>query len=318
MVCVNRLFFDYWFLITNLCLFYINPQAILIVWRSMRKLTWTPGRRPGGLRHEDVSFRIISYIKIFRMQARDNWTAHIRFYEELNDYLPENYQKKSFEIPLSGNSFLKEIIESLGIPISEVDLILVNGQSVNLEYRINPGDMVSVYPVFESMDISSVSRIREKQLRETRFVLDDHLGKLARYLRMLGYSSYYDNKFTDEEIITLAERERCIILTRDKELLKHKSITHGYFVRSNKAVEQLIEVLSRLDLKRSIRPFRICLKCNEKIIPVSKDEIQNRLDVNTKIFYNEFYSCSGCGRIYWKGSHYERMVRFIKALGLDV
>lgn len=236
----------------------------------------------------------------------------IRFYEELNDFLPHNRRKKAFLFKFSGIRSVKDIIEAIGVPHTEVDLILVNYRPVSFDFHPGNDDYISVYPVFESLDISSINRLRPKPLREVRFVLDVHLGTLAKYLRMLGFDSLYRNNFKDEEIIEISLSEQRIILTRDRPLLKNGQVTHGYFVRSIQPRKQLQEVILRFDLKTTIRPFGRCMECNGVIESVKKSEIAGQLYSNTKKFFDEFYRCMDCRKIYWKGSHYERMQRLIK------
>ena len=164
---------------------------------------------------------------------------HIRFYAELNDFLPQYQKKLSFKHTFNGNMSIKDMIESIGVPHTEVDLILVNGKSVYFTFRPKNQDQISVYPIFESMDITDINRLRPKPLRKTKFILDVHLGKLAKYLRMIGFDALYENNYNDPFIIKTAQTERRIILTRDLGILKNKLVTHGYFIRSIKPKEQL-------------------------------------------------------------------------------
>ncbi len=241
-------------------------------------------------------------------------TIHLRFYEELSDLLPEGKRKKRFEHKFFGNPSVKDIIESLGIPHSEVDMILVNGKPVNFSYIIKSGDDVSVYPEFESLDISGVQHLREEPLRIPKFVLDVHLGKLARYLRMLGFDSVYKNNYTEGEIIKISLNEKRTILTKDKEILKRKEITHGCYVRSIYPKIQLKEIVERFDLKRSIKEFSRCMECNTVLKPAEKVKFTGSLPQKVKEFQNEFYICEGCNKIYWSGSHYERMKKIISEI----
>lgn len=238
----------------------------------------------------------------------------IRFYEELNEFLLPRVRRKTFEHKVNGNTTIKDVIESLGVPHTEIDLILANGESVDFTYVPENGDRISVYPVFESLDISEVTHLRPEPLRNTKFILDVHLGKLARKLRMIGFDTLYRNDFDDDEIIKIGLEEKRIILTRDVGILKNKSVTHGYFVKSQQPAKQLEEVIGRFDLRSQIRPLSRCIECNGKIIPVGKDEIIHRLQPRTREHFNEFFQCTGCGKIYWEGSHYDKIVAKINAL----
>jgi hypothetical protein len=235
-------------------------------------------------------------------------TVLFRFYQELNDFLPPEKRKQSFQFRFTGNPAVKDSIESLGVPHTEVDLILVNGRSVDFYYQLQDGDRIAVYPVFESIDIREITRLRPYPLRETKFILDVHLGALARMLRMLGFDSKYENSYKDPQIVDIALAEGRIILTRDRGLLKRRRVTHGYCVRSDDPDSQVQEIVKRFDLYASIQPLARCIACNGLIYPVSKDEVKDRLKPKTKEFYRHFYRCSGCGKIYWKGSHFRNIL----------
>lgn len=237
-----------------------------------------------------------------------------RFYEELNDFLPSYRRKTSFSFSFLGNPSVKHAIEELGVPHVEVDMILVNGNSVDFSYRLKKGDQVSVYPVFESFDISNVQRLRAKPLRNPMFILDVHLGRLSKYLRLLGIDTLFEKNLNDRQIINKSLSEHRIILTRDRGLLKNRTVTHGYWIRSSKPTEQLTEVLKRLDLKSGLHPFTRCLECNGVLADVQKEKIMNLILPKTQNFYMEFKKCTNCGRIYWEGSHYEKMKKFIQTV----
>jgi hypothetical protein len=233
--------------------------------------------------------------------------AWFRFYEELNDFLPSARKKQSFSCSFSSNPSVKDIIESLGVPHTEIDLILVNGSSVDFTYKLMNEDNVSVYPVFESIDISELQHLRPTPLRYPKFILDVHLGKLSRYLRLCGFDALYDKDYNDKEIIDISTSDRRIILTRDKGLLKNKQVTHGYWIRSTRSDEQLFEVIKRFDLKNILKPFTRCLECNKILQDVNKEAIADSLMPKTRKYYSDFKKCPGCNRIFWEGSHYEKM-----------
>lgn len=241
-------------------------------------------------------------------------TLTIRFYEELNDFLPKKKKKQAFQVTFSGRQTVKDIIEAQGVPHAEVDLVLTNGISVDFGYIVNPGDIISVYPVFETLDISSVTRLRKKPLRNPKFILDVHLGRLVKYLRLLGFDTIYRNDFTDNEIIETAATEDRIILTRDVGILKRNEVNKGYWIRNQDPKEQVKEVVKRFDLYRHVEPFKHCLECNGLISKVSKESIQDRLLPGTRKYYDTFYQCPDCQRIYWEGSHYQRMLKTIREI----
>lgn len=240
--------------------------------------------------------------------------AQFRFYEELNDFLLTNEHKRPLNYTFKGNPAIKDAIEAIGVPHTEVDLILVNGASVNFQYQLQDGDRVAVYPMFEALDISSISKVRTIPLRQPKFILDVHLGKLNRLLRMLGFDCEYHNTAADAEIIKQALTEHRIILTRDKMLLKNKTVSHGYWLRATDPWQQLTEVLNRFDLVNKIKPFSRCISCNGDIQKVNKQAVIHHLPPKTKQYYNDFYQCQACHKIYWQGSHYDKMLRLIKEL----
>lgn len=244
--------------------------------------------------------------------------ATLRFYEELNDFLPPRDRKHDITVSFTQRNSIKDLIESLGVPHTEIDLILVNQTPVDFSYIVRDRDRISVYPVFESLDISSLNRLRPAPLRRTRFVLDTHLGKLAKYLRMLGFDTLYDNRYTDHELADLASSgERRILLTRDVGLLKYKQITHGYFVRETTPRRQVRKILDRFDLRNSLSPFRLCVNCNGILDKLDKEGARERVPAGIYRRMDKFVICRDCRRVYWKGSHYDRMMRFIEALVND-
>ncbi len=240
-------------------------------------------------------------------------TATFRFYEELNDFLPRQLRKISFPHPFSGRPAIKDSIEALGVPHTEIDLILANGVSVGFDYHVGDGDRIAVYPVFESIDITPIIRLRPRPLRRTRFVLDVQLAKLARLLRMLGFDALHQPSWTHAELIA-AERQGRIILTRHRGILKNSRVARGYWIRATQPAEQVREVLHRFDLGHQITPFQRCMPCNGIMEPIAKEQVLERLPEKTKAHYNEFYICICCQRIYWKGSHYARMKPFVDEL----
>lgn len=230
-----------------------------------------------------------------------------RFYAELNDFLPPERRQVAFICALAGPGSVKDAIEALGVPHIELDLILVNGESVDFGYRLADGDRVAAYPVFETLDITPLLRVRPEPLRRLRFVLDTHLGRLARYLRLLGFDAFYANDADDATLATLAAAEGRILLTRDRGLLKRSQVTRGYCLRSTNSRAQLREVAQRFDLAAAARPFTRCLACNGDLLPVPAAEVHHLLPEHTRQTYDEFGRCAACGRLYWQGAHYERM-----------
>jgi len=240
--------------------------------------------------------------------------AVFRFYEELNDFLPKARKKISFEYAFHGRPSVKDAIEAIGVPHTEVDLIVVEGRSIGFDYQLRDGDRIAVYPAFETVDISPITRLKARPLRETRFVADVHLGKLARLLRMMGFDTLYRRDFEDADIVARSIEERRIILTRDRGILKYKFVTHGHCVRSTQPREQAREILERFDLRARIKPFARCMLCNGRIVEVAREDVGDNLFPRTAVDFDDFRRCESCGKIYWRGSHYDKMKELIDTL----
>ena len=244
-------------------------------------------------------------------------TAHFRFYEELNDFLPAEKRKNSFDHCFKERASIKDMIEALGIPHTEVDLILVNDESVDFSYIVQDEDRISVYPVFESLDIRQISRVRPEPLRQVKFILDVHLGKLARILRMLGFDTLYQKDRSPSEILFISLAEKRIILSKSRNLLKRKKVTHGFCLNSSDPEMQARLVLKRFDLLESINPLSRCLECNSLLEGISRDEVSGKVPREVYEAMDEFKYCRQCSRVYWNGSHYQKMRERIKKLTID-
>ena len=246
------------------------------------------------------------------MSGKSTITIWVRFYEELNDFLRKSRRKTRFTRIYRHNTSLKDCIESCGVPHTEVDLILVNGISADFDQLINSGDDISVYPVFESLDISGVTRLMGRPLRDLRFVADVHLGALAKKLRLLGFDTEFSNNASTEALLESVTGEKRVLLTRNRKLLMRRVVNRGLFIRSNDPEEQCAEVVHRFDLTRSIKPFTRCMVCNSHLAPVPKEEVLPRLEPLTKKHFFDFSGCTGCGKVYWRGSHYGKLEAFLE------
>jgi uncharacterized protein len=238
----------------------------------------------------------------------------VRFYAELNDFLRPAQRQRELEFPIKGQMTVKGVIESLGVPHSAVDLVVVNGKPAGFSYVLKKGDYVSVYPEFEAFDISGISKNRKKSLRSSRFILDAHLGKLAKKLRLLGFDSLFAREISDDEIIDQAHAERRIILTRDRDLLKSEKVDHGYYIRATDTDGQLKEIIVKFDLWSQFDPFARCLICNGELEKADISEVRGQINQETASIFSEFFRCSSCKKIYWEGSHYESMKGYIENL----
>ena len=242
--------------------------------------------------------------------------VYIHFHGALNDFLKPDRRDTGFDHELMEARSVKDLAESIGVPHTEIDLIMVNAKSVDFDYLVQGGDQINLYPVMkpsltQSLNITPLKHCQPAPLAIPRFVLDVHLGRLAAYLRMLGFDTLYRNDFDDPDLANISADDQRILLSCDRQLLMRKQVDHGYFVRSRQPQQQLLEILSRFNLYNKQKPFTRCIHCNGKVSPVNKQEIEDLLLAKTKKYYNDFFQCESCKKIYWKGSHYLKMQTMI-------
>ena len=231
--------------------------------------------------------------------------ATFLFSGRLNDFLPRDLKGLPIPIRFRERQSVKHLAESLGVPHPEIGRVQVNGRDEPLNVITLDQDYVEIHP------------IPDGYTGEPRFVLDNHLGRLAAYLRMLGFDCLYWNDADDTKLAETAQEEARILLSRDRRLLMRKSVTNGYCLRSLDPPEQLTEIVRRFDLASRAQPFHRCLRCNHLLEPVRKQEILDRLEPLTKQYFDEFHICPACGQIYWKGSHYERMQALVEKIARE-
>lgn len=231
----------------------------------------------------------------------------IRFYQSLNDFIAPVLSATEIIHNLERKASVKDMIESFNVPHPEVELILVNGIAVNFSYIVQDGDSIQVYPAGENPDARPLLPLRPELSRPPVFVVDANLGKLARYLRLLGFDCLYRNDFGDAAVAMIASEQQRTVLTRDRSLLQRRIITHGYFVRADMPKIQTREVLKRFDLYSSIKPLTCCTHCNGKLAEIGKQKIEHYLEPLTRKYYEKFLICLECDQIYWQGGHYVRI-----------
>jgi uncharacterized protein with PIN domain len=244
-------------------------------------------------------------------------TAIFRFYARLNDFLPAERRGQAFSCSCAHAATTKHMIEALGVPHTEVALVMVNGQSVGLHRPIEDGDRIAVYPKFERLDISSLAPMQPLPNGRPRFVAEAHLGGLARLLRMAGFDTLYDNSYEDAAMVELANREGRVLLTRDRALLMHRAVTHGCYVHALKPEAQLRELYERLDLAACARPFSLCMSCNAPLRAIDKQAVLDRLPPRVLERHERFLTCDCCARVYWEGSHWQDMRALLDSLSVS-
>jgi hypothetical protein len=233
-----------------------------------------------------------------------------RFYAQLNDFLPAHWRYGRFAYTLRAPASIKDVIEALGVPHPEVDVVTVNGEATDFTYRVREGDHVCVYPVFRKLDLNGLPRVGSDPPRPVRFALDVHLRKLASLLRLAGFDAVL---LTDDaELAEVSAREGRVALTRDVGVLKRSIVRHASWIRNTDPELQLAEVLERYALLNSMTPFVRCMECNTLLVPVDADSVAARLPPDTRACFDHFHRCPGCDRIYWRGSHYDRLVRVLE------
>lgn len=232
-------------------------------------------------------------------------TPCIYLYFDVNySYFLKN--KLNLVYPLTRRASIKDILEAIGIPHPEVGSIFKNSEEVDFTYIPQVNDKFNIFYHKLPVDFSQSSRLRPARLGEFKFICDVNVGKLALLLRMLGYDTYYHSFLEDEKIAFWASVEKRIVLTKDINLLKRKQVHFGYLVRAIDPDEQLKEVSKVFGLKPQ-RVFKRCLLCNALLKPIAKKDIVHLLEPKTKKYFNKFYFCFNCKKIYWPGSHLERM-----------
>lgn len=235
--------------------------------------------------------------------------ATFRFYDELNDFLPADRKHREIAFQYVVPPTVKDAMESLGVPHVEVELILVNGGPVGFEYRLADGDRVGVYSACERLDIGSAACLRPRYQAPhgATFVADVHLRKLSRLLRLLGFDTAWSTTATDSELARTSAAEGRILLTRDRQLLKRRSIAHGTWIRSTDAIEQVCEVIRRFELRDRVTPFSRCIVCNGVLQSVDRSAVSERIPPRTAGWLNEYSECSDCRKLYWRGTHIARL-----------
>ena len=233
--------------------------------------------------------------------------ALFRFHDELGELLAAERRGRAFAIPIDRARSVKDAIESVGVPHTEVDLVVVDGAAVGLGHLLRGGEAVEVHPRLDSALFPGAAALKPPMAGAPLFVADTHLGKLARHLRMAGFDCAWDNAWDDDEIAAIAGVRAAAILTRDKGLLMRREVARGRFVRATESEAQLAEVVKAFGLAPLMRPFTRCRECNVALEEVSRESVLGRLPPKVRELYTSFKRCPGCERVYWEGSHYARM-----------
>jgi uncharacterized protein with PIN domain len=244
----------------------------------------------------------------------EQFVATLNFFGNLQHLLTGPHRGGRVVLRFQGQPGIKDPIEAMGVPHTEVDVILANGRVTGFEYPLQPGDNIEIYPVSVPVRVAPRPALSPRPPHPVAFILDVHLGKLARRLRLLGFDCLYANHWHDTEIVSLAEQQERIILTRDRGLLKQRRVRHGYLVRSAAVTTQVKEVLDRYQLEGEVCLWQRCTLCNGLLERVEKAAIAERLQPKTLLYYDDFHRCTACNRVYWPGSHFAGLRQWLESV----
>jgi uncharacterized protein with PIN domain len=234
-------------------------------------------------------------------------TVTLRCHAELNAFLPPEQRQRDIALTFEPPTPVKHLAETLGIPHTEIALVLRNATPLPLDYRVRGGELIELHPWLDA----SGRRIATALDALPRFVADAHLGKLAAYLRLLGFDTCYHNDLGDTALAALAESEQRILLSRDRKLLMRRNVQRGCYIRQQRPREQLHYVLKRLPLCELRHPFTRCLACNGQLERVQKDAVLEHLPPAVARLHDDFWRCDGCARVYWQGSHWRALAALV-------
>lgn len=242
-------------------------------------------------------------------------TATVRLYAELAEFVPKRRRESEYVVDVAGSRSVKDAIESLGVPHTEVELILVDGEPVGFDHRLGDGSRVSVYPHFATLTPDQGTALRPQPAGEIRFVADGHVAALARYLRLLGFDTLCEQTWDDDVLAAVSADDDRVLLTRDRGLLKRRIVERGVLVWDHDPDIQLLEVVRRLGLADRMRPFTRCMRCNGLLEDVEKPDVELSLESGTLRSVDRFRRCRDCRRVYWQGTHHPRLVELVRRAG---
>jgi len=238
-------------------------------------------------------------------------TIRITFYGDLHTFLSRRFS--SFFCRVKDRPSIKNLVESLGVPHTEVDALFANGKAVGFSYLVCDKDSVRVYPDSSRVRFAPVKKLQPSNLRNPKFIVDVHLGKVAKMLRLLGFDVFFDSLMDDGGILDESLKNKRIILTRDRGILKQRQARYGYYVRGDTLKDRMKGIIKRYELKDKIKPLTRCCECNGKLTYIRKEEILSQLEPLTRKHYDKFYRYASCDKIYWQGSHFPSLLAGLKS-----
>lgn len=237
-------------------------------------------------------------------------TGEVRLYGALRDFLPRSRRRAlQLEVSLRGRPGVKDVLESLGVPHPEIELLIVDGEPHGFTTRVAPGARIAAYPRFHGIELSAGPLATPRPAPPVRFALDGHLGGLARALRLLGFDATWQPQIEDVVLVAHATGEHRVLLTRDVGCLKRGEVVLGHWVRNTAPEQQLLEVLEHFELGTSLHPFTRCLICNVVLLARRAVEVRDRVPPRVAERHLLYRQCPQCLRIYWQGTHAESLTR---------
>ena len=224
----------------------------------------------------------------------------VRVYGDLRFFTDRPEQ----EVPVGSPRSVKDLVESIGVPHPEIGLLVCDGRIVGFDHTVTGGDRVAAYPPLRSLAVDSPTGPPPPA---PRFVLDVHLGTLARRLGVLGLDVDYATDRDDVQLARIADEEDRILLTRDRRLLMRSRVRHGYCPRSDDPDQQVLEVVERFVDTGDLAPFTRCPVCNEHLVEVPKADVVDEIGPHTRATQEAFRRCPDCRRVFWPGSHVEQL-----------
>lgn len=234
----------------------------------------------------------------------------LRFYGDLLDLARGTDRDGTVDVPLGGPRSVKDVVESVGVPHTDVGLLVVGTEPVGFDHLVHGGERIAVYPPSRTLEVAGLLRPPDPP---RRFVLDVHLGTLARNLRLLGFDSWYRTTADDPLLADVAVGDERVLLTRDRGLLMRREVVHGHCVRSQDPFTQTVEVVRRFALDGALRPFSRCLTCNGELVEVDRDDVLPEVPPLARRS-ERFSRCTACDRLYWPGTHHSHLRGLVAAV----
>jgi len=232
------------------------------------------------------------------------------FHGDLHRLLRQRWRgRQPIALPVTRSASIKDVMESFGLPHTEVDRITCNGRITDFCQRVEASQRFDIHPIPCPWDTSIPTLLRPKPLPSLRFIVDVNVGRLARYLRMAGLDTLYDPSWDERRILREIQKNRCLLLTRNLDLLKRNQVEFGRYIRATTPEEQLREILELFGGTAAPNPLSRCLECNTLLQPVRKEDILHRLEPLTIEYFSLFSLCPHCDKIYWHGTHVDRMLQ---------